>query len=183
MLMIEPHPITPLSRDRELLRMLAQGCSSKVIASFLNVSPPTAKKQIRALFLKILVAKEGAPIPGLMTEQHKTEEPQPTAQAPKAQLYGLPCSKCHAYYPANMQVCPICKSPDRVLPNAVPAFPVVLAIKPPTPPVAPSLATTSSQPSVFVADEQPPLTTTSDPSRRSCSPHSELPPALPLARA
>src|SRR5260370_25823152 len=31
--------------------------------------------------------------------------------------YGLPCSRCHAYYPADMHVCPICKSPDRVLPT------------------------------------------------------------------
>jgi hypothetical protein len=31
--------------------------------------------------------------------------------------YGLPCSRCHAYYPADMHACPICKSPDRVLPT------------------------------------------------------------------
>lgn len=28
--------------------------------------------------------------------------------------YGMPCSRCHAYYPADMRVCPICKSPERV---------------------------------------------------------------------
>jgi len=32
--------------------------------------------------------------------------------------YGLPCSRCHAYYPADMNACPICKSPERVSPNA-----------------------------------------------------------------
>ncbi len=32
--------------------------------------------------------------------------------------YGLPCASCHAYYPADMHACPICKSPDRVSPNA-----------------------------------------------------------------
>jgi hypothetical protein len=36
----------------------------------------------------------------------------------KAIGYGMPCSRCHAYYPADMHVCPICKSPDRVSPNA-----------------------------------------------------------------
>ena len=36
----------------------------------------------------------------------------------KAIGYGLPCSHCHAYYPADMRVCPICKSPDRVSPTA-----------------------------------------------------------------
>ena len=35
----------------------------------------------------------------------------------KAIGYGLPCSRCHAYYPADMHVCPICKSPDRVSPS------------------------------------------------------------------
>ena len=41
------------------------------------------------------------------------------ASAPekKAIGYGLPCSRCHAYYPADMHVCPICKSPDRVAPT------------------------------------------------------------------
>jgi hypothetical protein len=40
------------------------------------------------------------------------------ASAPekKAVGYGLPCSRCHAYYPADMHACPICKSPDRVSP-------------------------------------------------------------------
>ncbi len=31
--------------------------------------------------------------------------------------YGLPCARCHAYYPADMHACPICKSPERVSPN------------------------------------------------------------------
>ena len=47
----------------------------------------------------------------------------PQASAPglpsekKAIGYGMPCSRCHAYYPADMHVCPICKSPDRVSPT------------------------------------------------------------------
>ncbi len=28
--------------------------------------------------------------------------------------YGLPCASCRAYYPADMEACPICKSPQRV---------------------------------------------------------------------
>ena len=42
----------------------------------------------------------------------------PAAPEKKAIGYGLPCSRCHAYYPADMHVCPICKSPDRVSPTA-----------------------------------------------------------------
>jgi hypothetical protein len=36
----------------------------------------------------------------------------------KAVGYGLPCSHCHAYYPADMPACPICKCTDRVSPTA-----------------------------------------------------------------
>jgi hypothetical protein len=36
----------------------------------------------------------------------------------KAIGYGMPCSRFHAYYPADMHICPICKSPDRVSPTA-----------------------------------------------------------------
>ena len=28
--------------------------------------------------------------------------------------YGLPCAKCRSYYPANVSVCPICRSTERV---------------------------------------------------------------------
>jgi len=40
----------------------------------------------------------------------------------KAIGYGLPCLRCHAYYPADMHVCPICKSPDRVSPREPVAY-------------------------------------------------------------
>jgi len=67
------------------------------------------------------------------------EGPAPQASAPKFGAapevksvgYGLPCSRCHAYYPADMDVCPICKSPERVLPTA---------------PVAPPVSAAASQP-------------------------------------
>lgn len=37
--------------------------------------------------------------------------------------YGLPCSKCHLYYPADLDECPTCHHKERVLPVA-PQFPV-----------------------------------------------------------
>jgi len=40
----------------------------------------------------------------------------------KAVGYGLPCAKCHLYYPADMDVCPTCKHKERVSP-IVPKFP------------------------------------------------------------
>lgn len=41
----------------------------------------------------------------------------PPATGGKAVGYGLPCSRCKAYYPADMHACPICKSPERVSPT------------------------------------------------------------------
>ncbi len=49
----------------------------------------------------------------------------------KAIGYGLPCSRCHAYYPADMHVCPICKSPDRVSPTAPSAYSVASTVTQP----------------------------------------------------
>jgi hypothetical protein len=40
----------------------------------------------------------------------------------KAIGYGLPCAKCHLYYPADMDVCPTCKHNQRVSP-IVPKIP------------------------------------------------------------
>jgi hypothetical protein len=34
----------------------------------------------------------------------------------KVSGYGLPCAKCHLYYPADLDVCPICKHDERVSP-------------------------------------------------------------------
>src|SRR5215467_5230789 len=41
--------------------------------------------------------------------------------------FGLPCSKCKTYFAANLKVCPICKSTERVSPAtvAVPAVPTL----------------------------------------------------------
>ncbi len=54
-----------------------------------------------------------------------------SAPEKKAVGYGLPCSRCHAYYPADMHVCPICKSPDRVSPTAPAAYSVASTVPQP----------------------------------------------------
>jgi hypothetical protein len=46
----------------------------------------------------------------------------PEAAARKPSGYGLPCSKCHLYYPADVDVCPTCKHNQRVSP-VVPKIP------------------------------------------------------------
>jgi len=40
--------------------------------------------------------------------------------------YGLPCAKCHLYYPGDLDVCPICNSKERVSP-VVPTAPPKMA--------------------------------------------------------
>jgi|SRR5208282_770574 len=71
----------------------------------------------------------------LSTPERRTppgSAPEASSAAEKKTIgYGLPCSRCHAYYPADMHSCPICKSPDRV---------------PPSEPVAHSTASAAPQP-------------------------------------
>jgi len=49
--------------------------------------------------------------------------PVPGELAHRSSGYGLPCSRCHLYYPANLDSCPTCNSRERVSPNIVPAAP------------------------------------------------------------
>ncbi len=46
--------------------------------------------------------------------------------------FGLPCSNCRLYYPANLDVCPACNSKDRVSPGMVPSYPKVQAAAEPS---------------------------------------------------
>lgn len=53
-------------------------------------------------------------------ERHLPPRPAPevpSAPEHKSIGYGMPCSRCRAYYPADMHVCPICKSPNRISPT------------------------------------------------------------------
>jgi hypothetical protein len=67
--------------------------------------------------------------PSVLTgaEAHGMERSLPIPSASpdhKAVGYGLPCSNCRAYYPSDLNVCPICKSPERVSAGSVAAMPV-----------------------------------------------------------
>lgn len=54
-------------------------------------------------------------------------------EAGKPTGYGLPCSRCRLYYPANLDICPTCHSRERVSPNVVPAVPKVQSAAEPLP--------------------------------------------------
>jgi len=72
------------------------------------------------------VSTQQRPIPKVSAAEVLAAEKKPVG-------YGLPCARCHAYYPADMNACPICKSPERV-----PATPPGVQ---PTSPVATQAAT------------------------------------------
>lgn len=47
----------------------------------------------------------------------RRKDPLSGAASPrKVSGYGLPCAKCHLYFPADLEVCPTCKHGERVSP-------------------------------------------------------------------
>jgi hypothetical protein len=44
--------------------------------------------------------------------------PSPAEAPRRSSHYGLPCSKCNLYYPADVDICPTCHSTERVSPAA-----------------------------------------------------------------
>jgi hypothetical protein len=52
--------------------------------------------------------------------------PAPTENTRKSSHYGLPCSKCRLYYPADLDICPTCHSTERVSPVAPKIAPKVV---------------------------------------------------------
>ena len=79
-----------------------------------------------ATWLELLVTTKASPISALGADWRGVDKPQTTTAAEhKAIGYGLPCSKCRTYYPADLTTCPICQSPERMSPKATPALPGV----------------------------------------------------------
>jgi hypothetical protein len=77
----------------------------------------TATKQAREK--SINPAALSTPATTAAPERRVPHGPAPGIPSEKKAIgYGMPCSRCHAYYPADMHICPICKSPDRVSPTA-----------------------------------------------------------------
>jgi len=116
--MIEPNQNEGMSSDCDVLRMLAQGCSNKEIALFLNVSRSTLKRHLQRLFQNLLLRKAMVPIPRLIEDPHSPEVTARTGGT-NPTLLGLPCKQCSLYYPAGIQTCPVCNSSNRVSANAV----------------------------------------------------------------
>lgn len=89
--------------DVQLLQMLAEGRSQREIAKNMNVSSPELKKRLRTLYRTLLTDTPLIPkSPTTGTSQCRTVG------------LGLPCAKCRVYYAADLNICPNCKSPERV---------------------------------------------------------------------
>jgi hypothetical protein len=65
--------------------------------------------------------EKSAELTGATSEQHASHASVSRIESTvekRAAGYGLPCLRCHAYYPADMHSCPICKTAERVSPTA-----------------------------------------------------------------
>ena len=65
------------------------------------------------------VAKEASP-----RRTDASSAPDPGSPI-KISGYGLPCAKCHLYYPADLDACPTCKHSERVSPVVAKVLPKV----------------------------------------------------------
>src|SRR5262250_1215428 len=63
----------------------------------------------------------GNSVSGAGAAAARAPERHPADLAPRHAGYGLPCAKCKTYYTADLEICPVCKSPQRVAPVASPA--------------------------------------------------------------
>jgi len=127
-----------------VLRMLVNGSTNKEIAAYLQIRPRAVKQYLHTLCLELLVAIDMAPPSGLADEPNGKAPVDDAAPEHKLAGYGMPCKKCHAYYSADLKECPICKSPERVSPNAGPALSTVPATETPHGGDAKSLAASSN---------------------------------------
>src|SRR6202140_1104476 len=94
------------------------------------VEPPGLTLDMETTAAKQAREKSANPAVLSSPERHVPQGPAPGVPSEKKAIgYGMPCSRCHAYYPADMHICPICKSPERVSPTA----PVVHSVASPVP--------------------------------------------------
>src|SRR5208337_276847 len=77
--------------------------------------------------------------PGVRRMEPSAAPSAPAESSRKSTGYGLPCSKCRLYYPADLDICPTCNHNERVSP-VVPRVPHKVAHATPPPPTADSAA-------------------------------------------
>ena len=69
-------------------------------------------------------SSSAAAVQPALTKDRRNSTAASADESPRKAIgYGLPCAKCHLYYPANLDFCPICHHKERVspvIPNFVP---------------------------------------------------------------
>ncbi|MGA9641408.1 MAG: hypothetical protein WBQ72_08435 [Terriglobales bacterium] len=83
---------------------------------FLNPDAATAAASLNAAMGSASAAPLSSSVPGLASAP-APELPLPRTGKGHSVGYGMPCSQCRAYYPADMDACPICQSTVRVSPG------------------------------------------------------------------
>jgi hypothetical protein len=80
--------------------------------------------------------------PAVLPQESGVRRMQPSAApSPSAETvrkpagYGLPCSKCRLYYPADLDICPTCQGKERVSPVTPKSSPVAASVTAETPSV------------------------------------------------
>ncbi len=53
----------------------------------------------------------------VLTAETTVHAPHATSTVTRHSGYGLPCAKCHLYYPADLECCPTCHTKERVSPE------------------------------------------------------------------
>ena len=78
-------------------------------------NPTAAPTAVAAPRAPIANPSQVPPQPARPAAARPAARPGAPAQAAlKPAAFGLPCSKCRAYYPASLTACPICRSTERV---------------------------------------------------------------------
>ena len=69
----------------------------------------------------------------MRTETRPKSSPRESATVDAAKRrqtgYGLPCAKCHKYFPADVEFCPVCQAAERVAPVAARKVPSVQPVQ------------------------------------------------------
>ena len=80
----------------------------------MNYMPSSQSGEAAAVARAVLSAETVIPRPAPVADSL----PAGLQLGPRRAGYGLPCAKCRTYYAADLAVCPVCKTEERVLPVA-----------------------------------------------------------------
>jgi hypothetical protein len=88
-----------------------------VTTKYTDLGPdPGAKEKKMATNLNQSQQKSATAVQAAVVKEASAQHADSSATVRKPSGIGLPCSKCHLYYPADLDVCPTCRHKERVSP-------------------------------------------------------------------